>query len=160
MTAPPKPSPPASAPWMRTALGYVGVRELVRGKLNPRVRQMFAHTRFPESLINAQTSWCAAYACTVLEQSGYASPHSARARDFLVYGSEIKRPVYGAIAVFSRGLDPRDGKGHVGFVVDADGPELLILGGNQANCVCIRQRPFGQLIGLRWPVAAQPEPKP
>lgn len=152
--------PPSPAPWMRTALGYVGVRELVGGQLNPRVRAMFDATRFPREMITRQTSWCAAYACAVLEESGYASPHSARARDFLAYGLPVERPSYGTIAVFSRGLDPRDAKGHVGFVVDADGQDLLILGGNQANCVCIRSRPYDQLLGLRWPVTAQQQGRP
>lgn len=145
---------------MRTALGYVGVRELVGGVLNPRVRAMFDSTRFPRELITRQTSWCAAYACAVLEESGYASPHSARARDFLAYGTERTQPTYGTIAVFSRGVDPRDAKGHVGFVVDVDGPDVLLLGGNQQNCVCIRARPLAELLGLRWPVIAPRPTKP
>jgi len=35
--------------------------------------------------------------------------------------------------------------------VGADGGDLLCLGGNQSNAVCVRPYPWSKLLGLRWP---------
>ncbi len=48
------------------------------------------------------------------------------------YGSVLRQPVYGAIAIMDHGL----GKGHVGFVAGrTTSGDLVILGGNQNDHV-------------------------
>jgi len=70
-------------------------------------------------------------------------PHGRRAGGL---GSLLK-PCVGAIVVFSR-----DGGGHVGFVVGLDKyGNLMVLGGNQGDCVRISAFSFDRVIGYRWP---------
>ncbi len=143
------------APWMPIARSFVGLREILpSGELNPVVRGFFDATRFPKDQINKTTSWCSAYACTCLERASVRSPHSARARDFLPWGLELEAPVYGAILVFSRGLDDGN-KGHVGFCAQPSitfgDVQVKCLGGNQDNQCCIRPKVIGTLLGVRWP---------
>lgn len=161
MALPPRtPKPPAAAalyaPWMARALQYIGTHEIVKGLLNPIVREFFSHTRFPADQVTSKTAWCAAYASTVLDLSSLKAARTARARDFLSYGVALKRPVYGALLVFSRGSNgPDDPRAHVAFCVsekfeDGD-PEVLALGGNQNNMVCVQPKKTDTLLGVRWP---------
>ncbi len=154
------PKPPASAalyaPWMAHALQFHGVRELVSGKLNPVVREFFSHTRFPAEQVNDKTAWCGAYASTVLDLAKLPSPRSARARDFLTYGVGLRRPVYGALLIFSRGSNaPDDPRAHVAFSASETFTEgdvqVLALGGNQGNCCCVQPKLVEHLLGVRWP---------
>lgn len=137
---------------MDLAHALVGVRERIAGgALNPIVRTLFAHTRFPPSMVSVSTSWCAAFACAMLERAGYDSPHSARARDFLRWGGALVQPRYGAIMVFSRGDSAE--LGHVGFyerMTEQGG--VLVLGGNQANSVGTAVYPPERVLGMRWPL--------
>lgn len=46
----------------------------------------------------------------------------------------------------------RDGDGHVGFVVGkAPNGDLMLLGGNQDDDVCIRAFAPSRISGYRWP---------
>lgn len=144
-----------AAPWMEVATRYRDLRERTpAGDLSPDVRAFFRHTRFPPELVNSHTAWCAAFVCACLELTGVRSPRSARARDFMTYGLELVRPVYGAVLVFARGLDPA--KGHVGFASWPISPlgNVWCYGGNQDNAVCARAKPRGSLLSVRWPESA------
>jgi uncharacterized protein (TIGR02594 family) len=147
--------PQPHLPWMRIAQRYEGLRERTDdGKLAQVVRDFFRFTRFPPHLVNERTSWCAAFACTVLEIAGLESPHSAKARHFLDWGLPLARPVYGSILVFSRGPLEIDERGHVGFcarelVLHAG--DVACLAGNQDNAVCTRRKKLDRLLGVRWP---------
>ena len=143
------------APWMRIAHLYRGTPELKGGSLHPDVRHFFDATTYPRMLVTRITPWCSAFACSCLERSGYKSPHSARARAFLGWGIGLAEPVFGSVLVFARG--PGKLSGHVAFA-DHD-PTLTAglvsaFGGNQHNAVCPMRRSFGDVIGIRWPLAA------
>lgn len=143
---------------MGTAHRYHQLPELIGNELNPVVAGFFEHTRFPLELLNAKTNWCAAYACSVLEQHGIRSPRSARARDFLRWGVELKSPIYGALLVFERGSGaPDDPRGHVGFCEErvhiATNSHVLTWGGNQGNTVRSWPQHKAKLLGVRWPSA-------
>lgn len=145
------------APWMRVAGKMVGLRELIGGELNPEVRRFFTHTKFPMHLVNSRTSWCAAWASTVLDLAQVESPHTASARAFLHYGVPLAQPVYGALLIFSRGTGSKDDetKGHVGFcpeiLHDHHATQVLCLAGNQRNRICSIPQAKSRLLGVRWP---------
>lgn len=143
---------PEAPPWFSLALQFLGTTELLGDKtLNPVVRGFFAHTKFPPTLINTKTSWCAAFACSMLEQSSIRSPRSAAAIDFERWGVEQERPELGAICVFQRSDESNPRARHVGFYAGAAGDRMMLLGGNQKNQVCIEFKQRGSFLTARWP---------
>lgn len=46
--------------------------------------------------------------------------------------------------------------GHVGFLVGANGDDLLLLGGNQGDCVSVARFARDDVVGMRWPAEPQP----
>jgi uncharacterized protein (TIGR02594 family) len=142
-------------PWMRKAALDVGVRELPGIATHKRITEFYSHTnltRQPEKLDDSETSWCAAAMCCWLEESGYRSPRSAKARSFLGYGEPLQRPKLGCIVVFSRG-DPAGQQGHVALYVEpAPNSRLWVLGGNQGNSVRYSNSyELARVLGYRWP---------
>lgn len=151
---------PIDPPWLTVALSHQGCQELLpSGALNPKVRGFFAATGFPAGLITATTAWCAAFACTCLEEAGYRSPRSAAARSFLTWGRELATMRRGSVLVFTRG-EAHAGTGHVGFYVSETPSDLMVIGGNQRNCVGIQRYPKDRLLSVRWPAAKLVTSKP
>lgn len=136
--------------WIKVARKEIGVREYPGPKDNPRVVEYIKATSITPTMWHDETPWCASFVCWCLEQVGIRSTRRANARSYLDFGREITTPEPGCIAVFARGDHPA--QGHVGFVVgvESDG-DLQILGGNQANRVCIELQPRSRLLGLRMP---------
>lgn len=143
--------------WMVVALdeAAVGIVELPGDHHNKRVLLYHASTSLGAT--EDEVPWCAAFVGWCAEQAGLTSTNSARARSYLEWGREIRPPAYGAIVVFSRGAnapgrDVIEAPGHVGFLVGSPTPnEMMILGGNQSNRVCVRPYPRDRLLGVRWP---------
>lgn len=120
------------------------------------------------------TPWCAAFVNWCFERCGIAGTGSGWAQSFAVWGEPLEAPRPGAVAVWSRGPAEGDAPvvtGHVAFVVGDQGDDLLVLGGNQSDCVCTKTYPkhgfvtdtvasaapareLYALIGYRWPVRA------
>ncbi len=99
---------------------------------------------------SARTPWCASFVCWVLEKAGLPNPRTARAADFAVYGV----PTYaepGCIVVLDKAAPDAGGSGHCAFLVGVDGGDLLLLGGNQSNSVCVKRFPAERPIAYRWP---------
>jgi uncharacterized protein (TIGR02594 family) len=141
---------------MPIAKGFDGLRERTpEGLLNEVVRDFFRSTRFPLQLVTLHTAWCGAFACAVLEMARRPSPRSARARDFLRYGVELRYPVFGSILVFERGSGRADDeRGHVGFCDRTPAlaaSDVSCFAGNQSNAACTRLQPMRLLLGVRWP---------
>ncbi len=97
-----------------------------------------------------RTPWCASFVCWVLEKAGLPNPRTARAADFVTYGNETYCEP-GCIVVFSKTHPDAAGSGHVAFLVGVDGDQLLCLGGNQANSVCVKKYPASLANAYRWP---------
>lgn len=97
----------------------------------------------------ATTAWCAAFVNASLQQAGVQGTGSNMARSFLKWGTEVKEPQRGDLAVFSRG-DPNGPFGHVGFF-DGYNPDgtIRVLGGNQGDAVSIAAYSPDQLLGFR-----------
>jgi uncharacterized protein (TIGR02594 family) len=104
-----------------------------------------------------ETAWCAAFVNWCLLQAGRSPGPSARARDWLQYGTALDVPVPGAITIIYKKPKVRADRqmtpsgNHVGFYVRSDGTSVTLLGGNQSNQV--RESTFkGYTIkGYRWP---------
>ncbi len=139
-------------PWMDAAHAEIGTKEVLGDSDNPRIVWYHSFTRLKAT--DDETAWCSAFVCAMLESTGWASTRSASARSYLDYGREIGTPEYGCIVVMSRG---KPGQGHVGFYVGTDkNGDLLILGGNQGNQVCISPRKKATVLSYRWPVLTHP----
>jgi uncharacterized protein (TIGR02594 family) len=136
--------------WMDWAWREQGQHEIGGQQANPAIVQYFAEAGYPE-VTSDEVSWCAAFACAMLERAGIRSPRTLRARDFLSFGTPIATPRVGAIAVFSRPPDPAHG--HVGFVTGDTDTHIVLLGGNQQDAVSTIHMPKERLLGLRWPLA-------
>jgi uncharacterized protein (TIGR02594 family) len=100
--------------------------------------------------------WCAAWANSILADTGYATTDSLMARSFLHYGIKIKEPQEGDIVVLSRGRNRENG--HVGFYLNTvllSGQKYVaVLGGNQDKKVSVAYYPASRVLGYRRPVIA------
>ena len=141
--------------WLDFAWGDLGVAEAAGVKNNARVVRYYAEVGHTE-VTDDEVAWCAAFLGACLERSGIRSTRSLMARSYLSWGEAIAEPRYGAVAVLSRGFDPR--LGHVGFLVGTTSADLVLLAGNQSDAVCVQAFPRARLLGLRWPSAASSTP--
>lgn len=96
--------------------------------------------------------WCAAWANTVLSESGMQTTGSLMARSFLAWGKPVRgHPNIGDVVVMRRGRN-KDA-GHVGFFyafVDINGSKMVaVLGGNQGEEVRISYYPISKVIAYR-----------
>ncbi len=137
---------------MKLAMEYVGVKELVRGKLNPTIEYLVYNVtgNHPEQ----NTAWCAAFVNSVLKRCGCEWLNTLSARECLKLGVESFAPQVGDIVVLWR-EDPSSWKGHVGFYVGTKYNQIYILGGNQNNTVSIKAFPITRLLGYRAAVASK-----
>lgn len=133
-------------PWMPPAWAELGVKETPGPSATPRVLEYLRIANIATS--DDAVPWCSGFANWTMAQAQIQGTKSAAARSWLAWGVPIDSPVYGAVAVFSRGSSTW--QGHVTFVVDRlpDGL-LLCLGGNQGDCVSVARYPTSRLLGLR-----------
>lgn len=107
-------------------------------------------TRMKEPVWNqAATPWCGSFVAACLARAGvgkHIPKDFPMARSWARAGASLAKPAYGCIVVFTR-----TGGGHVGFVVgkDANG-NLMVLGGNQSNRVCVKPFPKSRVLAYRW----------
>ncbi len=134
----------ATPSWITVAEGELGTAEIAGARHNPRVIEYHATTG---GFSDDETPWCASFVNWVLQRSGQGGTGSAAAMSFQNYGTQLDRPAYGCIAVFSYG----GGKGHVGFVVGKQGDRLLVLGGNQGDQVKVSSYGTGSIVAYVVP---------
>ena len=91
---------------------------------------------------------CGTFVAHCLHAADRSIPkHWYRAKDYLNYGTFLKKPAYGCIAVKSR-----VGGGHVFFVIgELEDGSLVGLGGNQNNKVSIARFSRDSIVGYVWP---------
>lgn len=117
--------------WLSIAEAEMGQKELKGdGKHNDRIVEYHSTTG---GWKNDEVPWCASFVNWVYKKAGITPTGSAAAMSFANWGTNVGRPAYGALAVFSYG----GGKGHVGWVVGTQGDKILVLGGNQSDSVKI-----------------------
>lgn len=131
------------------ALREYGVEETIGGMHNPRILEYFrecGHSWVKDD----ETAWCSAFINAMALRAGLEYSGKLNARSWLDLGEEIKSPMPGDIVIFWR-AHPDSWKGHVGIFInyDEDGEHINVLGGNQANSVCISKYDNGRLLGFR-----------
>ena len=138
------------APWMPYALHELGVREVSGAADNPRVVEYLATCTKASALLHDETAWCSAFANWCMKQAGLdlSRTHSLAARSWLHWGVETVAPFPGCVCVFWRD-DPHGPHGHVAFWVGAHDDQVLVLGGNQGNCVSVKPYPAKRLLAYR-----------
>ena len=137
-----------SPPWLKAARREIGVKERPGNENHPRILEYFRATRYHAQA--DEVPWCAAFVCFCLEQVGVRSTKSARAASFADWGNDCEL-TDGAVVVFSKADPDAGGSGHVAFCVGVEGDSVLVLGGNQANAVCVAKRPRSRIVAVRWP---------
>lgn len=149
----------AHPPWIVYARSKLGEREIPGAADNPFIDECLKLAGLPPGMQHDETAWCGAFAGRCMREAGITPPHGyAAARHWLHWGTPLKTPVEGCIAVFWRG-DPKGSHGHVAMVVGVGpGPALQMLGGNQGNAVRVKAYPLSRLLGLRWPPGVPPPP--
>jgi uncharacterized protein (TIGR02594 family) len=135
--------------WMPIALRELGTKEVPGDGDNPRV--VAYHQATTLRATEDSVPWCSAYVNWVLREAHEPTTRSALARSWLAWGQAVPER-YGAVTVLSRGAHPT--QGHVGFLIDADGASLWLLGGNQSDMVNIARFDRTRLLGFRMPIAA------
>lgn len=137
------------AAWLREAWRELGQRERAGSPANTRIVAMYRDAGHAQ-VVSDEVAWCAAFCGACLERTGLRSTRSLLARSYLQWGTQLTEPRLGAIAVLSRGADPR--QGHVGFWLGETDAEIVLLGGNQSDSVSVALYPKSRLLSLRWPV--------
>jgi uncharacterized protein (TIGR02594 family) len=141
--------------WLELAWGDLGIAEVPGAPDNPRVVRYFAEVH-QSGVTHDEVAWCAAFLGACLERTGIRSTRSLMARSYLRWGVPADDGRLGAIAVLSRGFDPR--LGHVGFLVGETSAGLILLGGNQTDSVSVQAFPRSRLLALRWPITEAAPP--
>ncbi|HEX8481437.1 MAG TPA: TIGR02594 family protein [Allosphingosinicella sp.] len=161
-------------PWYQIALQEMATRVAEGGpEDHPRILEYLATCNDLEEgeAERDSTPWCSAFVNWCLARAGFGGTDSGWARTWAEWGEPIERPRLGAVAVWARGRkSPGEPvvTGHVGFLAEDLGDSLIVLGGNQSDCVCLKAYPklgyltdtvtsagpvseLYELIGYRWP---------
>lgn len=136
--------------WLQNALRYIGTKEIIGKENNPIIVGWWKKIKL-SGIKDDETAWCAAFVGGVLEEYGITSSRSGGARSYQNWGVKLDGPAVGAIVSFWRD-DPKGWKGHVGFVVGKDqNGNLMVLGGNQGDSVCIKPFATVRVLAYSWP---------
>ena len=142
----------SSAPWFDIAKKYLGMKEINGSKHAPLIVKMWARIKLA-GIKDDETPWCAAFVGSCLEEAGVQSTRSAAALSYEKFGKSLGYPVPGAIAYKKRYNSA--GKtigGHVAFVAGQNEKgQIMLLGGNQNDQVCIAPFNKSVIMGYRWP---------
>ena len=142
-------------PWVAEARKWIGLHESMSGeKVNANIAHMLeVMGRFTEEdragWHDDKTPWCGLFAGYCLGVSDrFVVKHWYRAGEWNdVTMTKLDVPYYGCVVTFKR-----QGGGHVGFVVGEDERgNLMVLGGNQADSVCVAPFKRERATGFYWP---------
>lgn len=128
------------------ALTQLGTKEIKGVENNPIIAEYLATTTLNKELASQdETAWCSAFVNWCVTKSGLKGTNSAWAKSWLNYSKPTRLAKCGDIAVFKRG----DTSGHVAFYINTINDDVIILGGNQSDKVCISTYPKIKLLGIR-----------
>lgn len=135
--------------WLKVAYKEIGTKEIPGDKHEKRILDY--GTAVDLDVTSDEIPWCSNLVNWCFKQVDIEGTKSAVARSWLAWGKEIEKPYRGCVAIFRRGKS--SWQGHVGFWVGEQGSDILLLGGNQSNQVCIMRYPKSKLLGFRTPGA-------
>jgi uncharacterized protein (TIGR02594 family) len=139
--------------WIAEAVKLLGTAEIDGSANNPTIMALYKDCGH-NGIEYETTAWCAAMVGACLKRAGKppSSPVELNlmARSYLKYGTPLKTPVPGCIAVWPRGKPP---SGHVGFVVSVDekAGTIKTIEGNVSNKVKYASHRIEDALGYRWP---------
>lgn len=145
----------SDTPWMDWMRSHIGEVEKTGAIATAFDKEVFSHTWDDSvSKTGVMDEGCAATACAALEETGFKSPHSPRAADFIAYGAACElKP--GALVVFCWQGGPNKGGHHVAFLDQISGVNVIsCLGGNQSGHVQVSDFLKCFIIAVRWPIKA------
>ncbi len=140
----------ANAPWAQLAWADLGLKEIGGGEHHPRIVQMHQVTTLKAT--TDEVAWCSSAMNLWVLEAGYEPTRSAAARSWATWahGVTLDDPMYGCIAVYTRG-DPSGWSGHVGIWLGRRGPNDVLLGGNQSDAVTIAPYDASRILAYVWP---------
>jgi uncharacterized protein (TIGR02594 family) len=132
--------------WIAEARKYIGLREIPGPRSHSVIQGWLRGLKAWWS--DDATAWCGTFVATCLQHSKLDYPKDwYRAKAYLALPTALDEAAYGCIVIFDRA-----GGGHVGFVVGKDrSGNLMVLGGNQGDEVCIKPFAVSRVVGYRWP---------
>jgi uncharacterized protein (TIGR02594 family) len=140
-------------PWLKEALKYEGMKEVVGSGTNPTIAKWLDMLDAPFE--GDETAWCgtamAAWIATALPNE--VLPNNPWGSiNWMKWGRQLNEPAIGAIMIFWRG-SPTGWQGHIAEYVGERSDAYLVLGGNQDNMVNKTWISKGRLRsgGIRWP---------
>jgi len=141
--------------WLDIAYKELGVKEIPGLEHNPRILEYFKTlpAKWSDILTSDEDAWCSAGMNAVMEWTGIPGTDDPTAQSWLKWGQTFNEPRYGCVVIIKRGTEAW--QGHVGFVVDENESEILVLGGNQNNSWSEKWYPKALVLGYRWPLALQ-----
>ncbi len=134
---------------MRVAWGELGIAEAPGPADNPRIVEYHQATTLLAQ--DDEVAWCSAFVNWCMVSAGLAGTEKANARSWLDWGSPVDpryAPVGSVVVLWRESFD--SWKGHVGFLVGQSSRRVALLGGNQADRVCVRDYPADRVLGARW----------
>lgn len=129
------------------ALSQIGIKEIVGKQHNKEVLKYFNETGH-EWVKDDEMAWCSAFVNWCAKEAGLKRSGKLNARSWLTIGEKIEKPTTGDIVVLWR-ESPTSWKGHVGIYCRQTKNYIYILGGNQANSVCVKAYQKRQLLEYR-----------
>jgi uncharacterized protein (TIGR02594 family) len=140
-------------PWLEEAKHLIGTKEVLGPKSNLTILDWA--TSLDIHYPGDDIPWCGLFVShcigtTLPREVLPGNPLGARQWERFGDSSTART---GAIMVFWRET-PASGKGHVGFYVGEDETAYQILGGNQADSVCLTWLDKKRCVAARWPQGA------
>jgi uncharacterized protein (TIGR02594 family) len=117
--------PPRIPKWVRIARSFTGLRTL--------------------------PGQCALFVGGCLESCGLPSTNSIKARSYLDYGKELKRPRKGCLVVLWR-KEPDSTLGHIGFYLKSTPEKQIVLLGSHQGMISIKTFSKQRVLAYRWPI--------
>lgn len=136
-------------PIIQEARKYFGLEEIEGNQHNKAILNFFKETG-NGSIKTDEDAWCSVFVGYCAKQAGLNYSKKANAKSWLEQGAATTNPKPGDIVVFWR-EEPDSWKGHVAIYLGKDETtnEVICLGGNQDDQVCIRQYNVNQVVGYR-----------
>lgn len=133
--------------WVEIGMKDIGIKEVLGPKNNPVIIGWLK--KLKSWITSDESAWCGVWVAHCMQDAGLpVAPTWYRAKAWLEWGRKLDRPVYGCVVVFTR-----IGGGHVGFVVGKNKKgQLMVLGGNQKDMVCILPFDMARVAGYRYPI--------
>ncbi|MFT5779184.1 MAG: hypothetical protein ACI837_002141 [Crocinitomicaceae bacterium] len=138
-----------NSPLIRQARKYYGIVEIPGDQHNSQIVTFFKETG-NEEIKTDEAAWCSTFIGYCAKQAGLEYSKESLAQSWLNFGKEIKDPVPGDLVIFWRD-GPTSWKGHVAIFLGFDEltKEVICLGGNQSDSVCISQYAIDRVLGYR-----------